>query len=280
MKEAPLEPDTRARDLLLAALSSRPRGLLTDVDGTISAIAPSPEVATLLPGVRALLTEARHAFDLVAAVSGRAARDARRLVGVPELLYIGNHGLERLDPYTRTGKPNTRVRVHPAARESAGTVRQVLDAVGQELAPRFSGLRVEQKGATGSIHVRNTPDPLAAEEAVAARLEDVARATGLRVTRGKMVIELRPPVNVNKGTIVTELVREYTLASAIYLGDDVTDIDAFRVLRALTAKGVCRGVAIAVLHAEAPAHLAREADITLDSVEQIPGLLRWLLAHA
>ena len=173
-----------------------------------------------------------------------------------------------------------RVSVHPAARGYIGTINRVLDAAEQELSPRFPGLRAERKGVTGSIHVRNTPDPVAAEEAVAARLEEVAGAAGLRVTRGKMVVELRPPVNVNKGTILTDLVREFALAGAIYLGDDVTDIDAFRALRALTEEGVCRGVAIAVLHPEAPAHLAREADIALDGVDRVPELLRWLLAHA
>lgn len=260
-------------------MSRRPRGLFTDVDGTISALAPAPEAAVLLPDVRELLTDAVRVFDMAAAVSGRAARDARRLVGVPGLLYIGNHGLERLDPYTRTGKPNARVRIHPAARAYGDAINRALDEVGRELEPRFPGVRIERKGVTGSIHVRNAQDPLAAEAAVAA-MEAAAEAAGLRVTRGKMVVELRPPVNVDKGTILTELIREYALAGAVFLGDDVTDIDGFRALRRLTAEGVCLGVAIAVRHAEAPAHLTAEADIALDGVEQVPELLRWILAHA
>jgi trehalose 6-phosphate phosphatase len=274
-----LEQNTRARDLLLAALSCRPRGLFTDVDGTISALAPTPEAAVLLPGVRELLIEALRVFDVVAAISGRAARDARRLVGVPGLIYVGNHGLERLNPYTRTGKPNTRLSVHPAARRHRDVINRVMDDIEQQLSPRFPGLRVERKGVIGSVHVRTTRDPLAAEEAVVAALEEAAGSTGLRITHGKMVVELRPPVTVDKGTILTELVRENALAGAIYLGDDVTDIDAFRALRQLTAEGACRGVAIAVRHAEAPANLASEADIVLDGVEQVPELLQWMLAH-
>jgi trehalose 6-phosphate phosphatase len=217
---------------------------------------------------------------MAAAISGRAARDVRRLVGVPGLLYVGNHGLERLDPSTRTGKPNARVRTHPAARTYRDAINRALDEVGRELEPRFAGLRIERKGVTGSIHVRNAQDPLAAEAAAAEAMEAAAEAAGLRVTRGKMVVELRPPVNVDKGTILTELIREYALAGAVFLGDDVTDIDGFRALRRLTAEGVCRGVAIAVRHAEAPVHLTAEADIALDGVEQVPELLRWMLAHA
>ena len=234
----------------------------------------------LLPGVRELLAEALHVFDIVAAVSGRAAHDARRLVGLPELLYIGNHGLERLDPYTRSGRPNARVAVYPAARASIQPINRVMDEVERKLAPRFPGLHIERKGVTGSIHVRKTLDPLAAEEAVDAALREAAVATGLRVTRGKMVVELRPSINVDKGTILTELVREYGLAGAVYFGDDVTDIDGFRALRRLTVEGVCQGATIAVLHAEAPENLAREADIALDGVDQVLDLLRWMLTHA
>lgn len=277
---APLALDAGAQRLLTAALSRRPRGLFTDVDGTISAIAPTPETAVLLPGMRELLVESLHVFDMVAAISGRTARDARRLVGVPELTYIGNHGLERFDPLTKAGKPNTRVRVHVAARPYVHAINALMDNVARTLAPRFPGLRIERKGVTGSVHVRNTEDPKAAEAAVAEVVAEAAAATGLRVTRGKLVVEVRPPIEVDKGTILTDLVRRHALASALYLGDDRTDIDAFRALHRLTAEGVCQGVAIAVQHAEAPANLAGEADLVLHGVEQVPSLLRWLLKHA
>ena len=277
---APLALDARAQRLLTAALSCHPRGFLTDVDGTISAIAPTPEAAVLLPGVRELLVESLHAFDVVAAISGRTARDARRLVGVPGLTYIGNHGLERLDPLTKAGKPNTHVRVHAAARPYAHAISALMDDVARTLAPRFPGLRIERKGVTASIHVRNTGNPSEAEAVVAETLTEAAASAGLRVTRGKLVVEVRPPIEVDKGTILADLVRRHALASALYLGDDQTDFDAFRELRRLTAEGVCRGVAIAVGHGEAPANLAGEADVVLDSVEQVPGLLGWLLAHA
>src|SRR5690242_13512164 len=96
----PIDLDSAAQARLRDALAQRPRGLLSDVDGTLSAIAPTPGDATLLPGVRELLEQAQTRFDVVAAVSGRAAENARQLVGVSGLLYLGNHGLERLDPNT------------------------------------------------------------------------------------------------------------------------------------------------------------------------------------
>lgn len=263
-------PDASAQQRLLAALRPRPRGLFSDVDGTLSPIAPTPEAAVLVPGVRELLDRARSSFDLVAAVSGRSAQDAARLVGLPGLTYIGNHGMERLDS-------DGTLHILPAAAPYADAIRTALDAVERALAPRYPGLRVERKGVTGSIHLRNAADPLAAEEAVAQMLAQVAEPRGLRVTRGKRVVEVRPPVAVDKGVAIAELVHSCGLRGALYLGDDRTDVDAFQALRTLTHAGVFQGVAVAVLHDEAPPDLAAAADVTLESIERVPALLRWLL---
>jgi trehalose 6-phosphate phosphatase len=262
-----------ALDRVRSVLAARPRGLFTDVDGTISAIAPTPEEAALLPGVAELLARARDVFAVVAAVSGRSAQDTARMVGVADLTYIGNHGFERIE----LGGEHV---VLPEAIPYEAVVNAVLTAVGKRLASRYPRLRLEPKGVTASIHVRGTADPAAAEEAVYHVTTELAEPRGLRVTRGKLVVELRPPVNVDKGVAVEHVIRRHGLRGAIYLGDDRTDLDAFRALRRLEAAGVCRGVAVAVLHAEAPAGLADEADITLAGVEQVPVFLRWLLANA
>lgn len=273
MADIPLFADPRMTAPLRSALAARPRGLFTDVDGTISPIAPTPEAARLLPGVRALLERARDTFDYVAAVSGRAAENARAMVGVEGIAYIGNHGFERLTP-------DGALVILPAAQPYLRAVAETLAAVARELEPRLPGLRIEPKGVTASIHVRNTADPAAAEEAVYARAAELARDTGLRVTRGKMVVELRPPVEVDKGVAVTEIIRSHGLRGAFYLGDDRTDIDAFRALRRLTQEGVCRGVAVAVIQSEAPPGLADAADLTLPAIEAVPDFLRWLLDNA
>ncbi len=270
-----------AQTHLRAALGARPRGLLTDVDGTISAIAPAPAAAVLLPGVAGLLTKAASAFDIVAAVSGRSALDARRLVGVPELTYIGNHGLERLNPVPAGQKEGAyQPHIHPDAAPFIGAINATLDEARQALEPRFPGMVVEKKGVTGSIHVRQTAEPTIAEAAAARMVGAIAASQGLRVTRGKLVIEVRPPLEIDKGTAITELIRSAGLRSALYLGDDRTDIDAFRALHRLASEGNFQGVAIAVLHAEAPANLAAEADLALDSIEHVPLLLDWILAVA
>jgi trehalose 6-phosphate phosphatase len=133
---------------------------------------------------------------------------------------------------------------------------------------------------TASVHVRGAADPDAAEAAVYAAAVEAAAPYGLRVTRGKRVIELRPPLDVDKGVAVAELIVSHGLKGAFYLGDDATDLDAFRALRRLTAEGACLGLAVAVLHPEAPAELAAEADIALPSIEQTPAFLHWVVEQA
>jgi trehalose 6-phosphate phosphatase len=138
---------------------------------------------------------------------------------------------------------------------------------------------VEHKGVTGSVHYRLVIDPSAAASAVELALAHQF-ADGLRITHGKQVIELRPPVDIDKGTAVEELVHGHHLRGAIYLGDDRTDLDAFRMLSALAAQGEFTSFAVAVLHPEAPAELAKTADLALASVEIMPAFLRWLLSAA
>jgi trehalose 6-phosphate phosphatase len=269
-------PGEAAERQLQNALNARPRGLFSDVDGTLSALAPTPEAAVLLPGVVDLLPRVAAVFEVVAAVSGRAASDTRRMVGVPGLLYIGNHGLERL---SEVGDAAT-VMEAPEAQPYVAAIARALEELQQRLAPALPGIRFEAKGMSASIHVRGTSDPETAEAAVYAAALEAATPYGLRVTRGKRVVELRPPVAVDKGVVVAQVVRERGVRGALYLGDDHTDLDAFRALRRLRAEGICHGVSIAVLHAEAPAELSAEADVALASVAVVPTFLRWVVERA
>jgi trehalose 6-phosphate phosphatase len=267
--------DALVRARVLPALAGRPRGLLSDLDGTLSAIAPTPEAAVPLPGVAELLRAATARFDLVAIISGRSAVDARSMVGVPGLWYVGNHGMEWLGPGDDAGAPP---HVLTEAALYADEVADALDELEATLGSHWPGMRVERKGATGSVHVRATSDPPAALEAVTRGATVAAVRRGLRVTTGKLVVEIRPPVDVDKGSAVTALVRDHGLRSVLYLGDDRTDLDAFRALRALTDAHACRACAVAVLHPEAPPELAAAADLSLPSARAVPGFLRALLA--
>lgn len=254
-------------DLIEEWLRRRPVGLIADVDGTISEIAPAPEDARVGETIRATLRRLAERLDLVAAVSGRPAAEVHSLVGVPEMVYVGNHGLERW--------VDGQVVAHPAAAEHVGAVRSALEELRRVVVG--PGLVFEDKGVTASIHYRLAPDRELARRSVLEALGHLAGARGLRVTEGRMVVELRPPVAVDKGSAVRDLLERHRLSAALYLGDDRTDLDAFRALRSWRAGGDGRlGVAVAVLSREGPTDLAAQADVTVSGVAQAERLLRWI----
>jgi trehalose-phosphatase len=213
-------------DGLAARLRGGPLLLLLDVDGTLAPIAPRPEAAAIphetLAALRAL---AALPDTSVVFVSGRAAADARRLAQVPNSWVIGNHGFEMITPGGDVA-PDDAVRPFvPALREAAA--RAAALAVG------WDGVLVEDKRWTLSVHYR-LADP-AVVPGLVAGLDAIAAQLGLRVTGGKQVIELRPPLDIHKGTAALRLARQLTGdtgARVLCAGDDRTDEDMFRSIRA------------------------------------------------
>jgi trehalose 6-phosphate phosphatase len=253
-----------ARELL----GERPAGLLCDIDGTLSPIALRPELAIVRTPARRALRVLVRRLALVAAVTGRSADDARRLLRVGGLVYVGNHGAEAVVGRRRW--------THPAA----ARYRLVLAGVLHDLAVRLAGqpVRFEPKGLGASIHYRGAADPAAARAAVFAALAALPQASVLRITEGRQVVELRPPVTVSKGTAVACLLRRYGLRAALFIGDDRTDLDAMRVLRAARAAGEVRALTVAVASAEMPGELLSEADGVVDGVSAVEELLAGLTA--
>ncbi|MFN8564045.1 MAG: trehalose-phosphatase [Anaerolineae bacterium] len=242
-------------------------GLVTDVDGTISPIAPTPDAAQVPPRSRDLLRRLAGRLALVAAVSGRAADDLSARVGVPGLVYVGNHGLERL----RDGESEAL----PEAIAARPALERVIAALRSRLLP---GMILEDKGVTLSIHYRQSADPAAVEAAFAPLVEQISRENGLRYFRGKMIFEVRPAVEVNKGTAFARLIAEYALAAAMYIGDDVTDADALIMARSLRRAGTCFALGVGVESDDTPAVLQDNADVLVSGVSGVEALLDWLLS--
>jgi trehalose 6-phosphate phosphatase len=267
-----LAPDVEAVvAACVAVLSQTPSALVTDIDGTISGIAPTPAEAMVDPGAKAALSLLVERLATVAVVSGRAPQDGAAMVGIPELTYVGNHGLERISH----GTPWT----HPVAAAAQPAIAAALAEI--ESAARATAdvpwLLIENKGVTGTVHYRLAPDPVAA----AALLEPLARAAadryGLRLTLGRMILELRPALAVNKGTAIRELARDLDLRGIVFFGDDVTDVDAFRALRELREAGEAATLRVGVLGQETPPAVLAEIDL---SVNGVPACAATLLALA
>ena len=249
---------------VMDVLSLAPAGLITDIDGAISPIAPTPEDAHVSSVCRNALETLCSRVALVAAVSGRDALKAREMVGLDGMVYVGNHGLERWQ--------DGGILIHEEARQYVPVVREVVEALGRGL--DALGLIVEDKGVTASVHYRLSPTPAQARAAILAFLDSAPAARGLLITEGKLVVEVRPPVAVNKGTSLERLVAETGLNGVIYIGDDVTDVDAFRAIHSLSSWGRCRGLALGVVGADTPPEVEEEADFLLRGVPEVEELLR------
>jgi trehalose 6-phosphate phosphatase len=221
-------------------------GLFFDVDGVLAPIVARPQDARVPHETGAELHRLNARYALVACISGRAGDEARRIVGLPELVYVGNHGLE----------------LDREAAEWGERLQQFLAEAGWPA--------TENKGLSASLHYRGAED----EDAARSTLEHVklrAEDQGFVARFGRKVLEVLPPLDVHKGTAVRQLLGERELRRALYAGDDTTDLDGFRAL-----DGLDLSVRIAVVSEEGPAELREAADLTLAGPEEVLELLRRL----
>ena len=254
--------------LAAQVLSARPSALVSDLDGTLSPIAPTPEEASVLPGCRRALERLRDRLDLVAVVSGRPGSEAKRLLGVEGVVYLGNHGL---DPWIGLERP-----AGPAGGQ-AETARRSLRPALEDLKAALAGqrgLRFEDKEATISIHYRSAPDPEAVRPLVMAAAAQAAARHGLAVGEGKKVVELRPSHWAGKGACLEELARGCGLRGLVYLGDDQPDLHAFETLAQLRQWEGLLTLSVGVGGPESPSELADRADVLLAGPEQVEVLLQ------
>lgn len=250
-----------------AVLQVKPAGLLTDIDGTISLIAPTPDAASVSDEARDALRRLTDCLEVVGAVTGRAAENAESMVSVPKLVYIGNHGLERRVAGVTHVNPAAAI-ASDAIAASMSDVRIAGEALGI-----VDGIIYENKGVTGSVHYRLAPDQDGARDALLPLLREAADVRGLKVTEGRMVIELRPSLAINKGSAVVSVVEQSELRSLVFLGDDVTDVDAFRALSRLRDEGRIHGLNIAIVAPESNPEVAKAADACIQGVESCVQLL-------
>jgi trehalose 6-phosphate phosphatase len=243
--------------------------ILADVDGTLAPIVGDPADAAVLPEAREALVALAARYAVVACVSGRRSEEARRIVGVDELTYLGNHGLERLEP----GAPGPRSAAVLAGHEDDAA--RFVDGLDPGRLGN-AGLRLEDKGPIRALHWRGAEDEERAD-GVAAEIGAEAEGAGLALHRGRKVLELRPPVTFDKGIAITELLGDHPVRHALYGGDDRTDLDGFRALRERAASGgLDTAVCVAVSSEESPAELSDHADVIVRDPTGFAGLLRKL----
>jgi trehalose 6-phosphate phosphatase len=219
--------------------------ILLDIDGTLAPIVERPEDAGVPQATRAVLRALVARYGLVGAVTGREGSVGVALLGVEGITVVGNHGLELAE-----GVEEWRTRL----REFSHTV----------------DWPVEDKGLSLSFHYRTAADPQSARAALE-QIAEEARAQGLHARFGRMILEVVPPIDANKGTAVRELLARAGLTRALFAGDDTTDLDAFAAIEELEV-----GVKVAVESAEGPPALRKRADIVVAGTDGLVDLLREL----
>jgi trehalose 6-phosphate phosphatase len=231
--------------------------LFLDFDGTLAPIFEDPSEASMPPETRKALSSlaGRRKFSL-AVISGRALADLRQRVGLPNLIYAGNHGLEIDGPGLHFVEPDAARCIH-ALGELARYVRGRLHGI--------PGVAVENKVLTASVHFRRAPVNRLRE--VEQIVYSAAESTGslFQVTKGLEVFEIRPRVNWHKGMAVGWIRETLGMHDAlpIFVGDDLTDEDAFTALP--------DGITVSVGSAK-----VTSARFHLEQQEEVQEFLLWL----
>jgi trehalose 6-phosphate phosphatase len=242
------------------ALRRTPSGLFSDFDGTLSVIAPTPPEAVFYEGARDALERAARCASVAGIITGRAVDDVLERVDVPDLLIVGNHGLEWFDNGQRIDH-EAGLAAEAGIKRTLARTRERLEAIAE-----IDGMLFEDKRLSASIHYRNVADPVAIGLQLLPIVEEEAAANDLRVSGGKMLVELRPTAVVSKGTALEQIVRDRGLAGAVFFGDDVTDVDGFRALHRIREERAVQTVAVAIRSPDVHPDVIAEADIVLEGV--------------
>jgi trehalose 6-phosphate phosphatase len=261
---------THCQDTLRHLLTAGRFGIISDFDGTLSHFVVAASTAMLTPASAAALRSLIAGGATVALVSGRAVADLRSRFPHPAVMYYGNHGLE----YWHDGA----VQVVPEARPWLAPLRALLAELD---APPVSGVVVENKGVTASVHYRAAANPAATGAMLAERLTPLCARYGLRLSAGNQIWEIKPPVALDKGTATRAIVQGAHLDTVLFCGDDTTDLTAMAEIGRLRDVGeLPLALAVGVLHRQGtPPGLLDHCDLTANGPDDVAGLLAWLAAR-
>ncbi|MEO3922850.1 trehalose-phosphatase [Plantactinospora sp. CA-294935] len=234
--------------------------LFFDFDGTLAPVRDDPTTVEPAPKALAAITALTEVVQRVAIVSARPVEFLRdRFAGAPGVDLYGLYGLEHLHASGETITEEAALPFVPTMAELADHARAELPA----------GTLVEYKRLSVALHYRTAPH---LAEQVERWGRDQADRLGLRVQVGRMVLELKPPVDRDKGMVIDEAVRD--AGCAWYFGDDVSDIKAFAALRAREAVDPdFFGVCVAVANPETGDEVSTAADLNIESPEALGDFL-------
>jgi trehalose 6-phosphate phosphatase len=257
------DPELGPLKVLLA--DPRASAVMVDFDGTLAPIVADPASARAVPGAARTLGALGLTFGTVAVVSGRPAEFLhRRLRSAGSAVRIfGLYGMEEIE--------GSEVRIDPGVLPWLPIVAAAREAAERSAPP---GVGIEDKTVSVTIHWRNSPGASGWATGFA---ESQSDRVGLRLRFGRMSVELMPPVEVDKGTVVAALAAGSK--AACFFGDDLGDLDAFKALGRLARQGT-KSVKVAVGDEESPPEVLAAADLLVAGPSEACRLLRALAAAA
>jgi trehalose 6-phosphate phosphatase len=242
--------------------------IVTDIDGTISEIAPTPTGALVTDSMREEMVKLHRKFVLVAVISGRSVVNAREMVGVDELIYVGNHGMEFLE--------DGKISLYPEVEKYLPQMKKTGQKLQKGDLSHIDGLLFEDKGICFSIHYRLASHSEDVREKILNNIKNDPECEELKIAEGRQLVELKPPLSCDKGTILDNIVQKYDLKKVIYLGDDITDLDAFNRLKVLENQGKIRGASVLVCSSEIPSDVKKGSSYFVNSVDEVLKFFQWL----
>ncbi|GIW06873.1 MAG: trehalose-phosphatase [Dehalococcoidia bacterium] len=248
---------------VLAPALRRPFGLFVNLNGTIAPIAPNPDEVRVAEPARRALLQLVDALDVVVIVTGAPVEQAHRLVGIDGILYLGNHGAEQIRP--------------DGERRLVGTADDRLRRAAEDAVRRVGERKVsiEPKGRGIGIHFRSANNPRAVRKQLLAALQAGEHARHYRLVEGRCLLELRPVGERDKGDAVSEVLTERGIKGGLYIGDDRSDLPAFRAVRHLRDSGGF-GIAVGVANDETRDAITDAADFLVDDIPGVVRILNWL----
>lgn len=241
--------------------------LITDIDGTISEITSEPSHARITADMRNILFVLSSKFKFVGVLTGRDINDALNIIKLKKIVYMGNHGLQRF----KNGKIiiDSRVNVY------VPIIKEIYEELTTKLKDS-TGFYLEYKTLSLTVHYNECYPKYCAKQEILDTIATMALGKFVKIIEGRDLLEIRPPVGDDKGSVLQKFISENHVKKIIYIGDDVNDVCAFKKLRELSEEQKISGISVAVNSKDVPNHVKESANFYVENVQETLEFLKWL----
>lgn len=241
--------------------------LITDIDGTISEIVPTPSEAVVSEDMKIILEKVAKKYKFTGVMTGRSINNALNMLEIKNIIYIGNHGMEQLK--------NGKIWVEGEVKKYIPLIKKLAKNLKIEL-EIYNCILFQDKELSFTVHYRLCDNGDEIRKKALDTIASIDDSNNLKISEGRKVIEIRPPVGHNKGSILQKFIFENNIRKIIYLGDDITDVDAFIKLKELKSRKKIETVSIAVNSNETPGYVKQSADFYVKNVDEVYKFFKWL----